>query len=275
MKNMMNSTRNTKRVIGLGLAALSMSLMGTPSQAADNNTVGNAILLPMNTGLYNNVVTLNDKKFFATEVFAGRSYEISIYPVGVNIFSNSPANFVVRSATSQAFTTLDTVTANTGPKEGSFNTAGSGCCWTYAGTFTPATSGIRYLEVSTSFSTGYTYISIRETTLFSPWLSKAAGFEGFIELHNNTNAAVSVTLKAYDSTGTIQGAGLTVSIPGNATVFQTGASIGVPVDVAAGVVLTHNGSFGAISGNITTLNGANGLSFDSAFTSRSELFRQH
>ena len=79
---------------------------------------------------------------------------------------------------------------------------------------------------------------------------------------------MSVTLKAFNNTGTLQGAGLTVSIPANATVFQTGASIGVPVDVAVGVVLTHNAAFEAISGSITTLNGGVGLSFDSPFTSR-------
>ena len=79
---------------------------------------------------------------------------------------------------------------------------------------------------------------------------------------------MSVTLQAFNNTGTLQGAGLTVSIPANATVFQTGASIGVPVDVAVGVVLTHNAAFEAISGSITTLNGGVGLSFDSPFTSR-------
>ena len=75
-------------------------------------------------------------------------------------------------------------------------------------------------------------------------------------------------MKAYDNAGTLQGAGLTFTIAANATTFQTGGLIGIPVGVAAGVVLTHNGAFGAISGNITTLNGANGLSFDSAFTVR-------
>ena len=83
------------------------------------------------------------------------------------------------------------------------------------------------------------------------------------------SAAINVTLRAYDSAGVLQGAGITFSIPGNATVFKTATEAGVPVNVFAGIVLTHEGAFGAISANITTLNGANGLSFDSPFTSRS------
>jgi len=52
-------------------------------------------------------------------------------------------------------------------------------------------------------------------------------------------------------------------------VFKTANETGVPVNVFAGIVLTHDGASGAISANITTLNGANGLSFDSPFTPRS------
>ena len=110
---------------------------------------------------------------------------------------------------------------------------------------------------------------LRETTLFSPWTSRAAGFEGFIEMHNNTNAAVNVTLRGYDSTGAQQGAGLTITLQPNATDFRTANQIGVPV-IFAGIVLTHDGALGAVSANITTLNGANGLSFDSPFTLRNQ-----
>ena len=87
-------------------------------------------------------------------------------------------------------------------------------------------------------------------------------------MHNNTNAAISVTLCGYNSAGALQGSGLTFSIPANATVFQTAGAVGVPLNIFAGIVLTHNGPFGGVSGNITTLNGMNGLSFDSPFTPR-------
>ena len=87
-------------------------------------------------------------------------------------------------------------------------------------------------------------------------------------MHNNTNAAVSVTLRGYSSAGALQGAGLTITLQPNATDFRTATQIGVPVNVFAGIVLTHDGALGAVSANITTLNGANGLSFDSPFAPR-------
>jgi hypothetical protein len=77
-----------------------------------------------------------------------------------------------------------------------------------------------------------------------------------------------VTLHAYNSAGALQGAGVTLILPPNATMFKTAGDLGVPTETFAGVVLTHNGAPGAISANITTLNGVAGLSFDSPFTPR-------
>jgi hypothetical protein len=136
--------------------------------------------------------------------------------------------------------------------------------------FQPDTTGvyrIRVLGAPAVTDTSLTVL-VRETTLFSPWTSRAAGFEGFVEMHNNTNAAISVTLRAYDGAGALQGTALTFSMPANATVFRTATQIGMPVDGFGGLLLTHTGAFGAVSANITTLNGANGLSFDSPFTPR-------
>ena len=134
--------------------------------------------------------------------------------------------------------------------------------------FQPTTTGvykIRVQRVSGGAVSQTVNLMLRETTLFAPWTSRAAGFEGFIELHNNTNAPVSVTLRGFDAAGALQGAGLTLTLPANATEVRTAFQIGVPVNVFAGIVLNHDGAFGAVSANITTLNGANGLSFDSPF----------
>jgi len=59
-----------------------------------------------------------------------------------------------------------------------------------------------------------------------------------------------------------------LTVPANATVFRKATQVGVPVGVFAGIALTHDGAPGAVSGNITTLNGSNGLSFDSPFSGR-------
>ena len=277
----MRPMRRTRRTIALGLAALSMCLLGSVSQA-DNTTAATAIAVPVNTGVSNFVATLNDTKFFKTDLIANRSYEISMYDRGREWQAASAAGAVAfpggaQVATDQAFSMGGIVPSldNQSTKEGSTNVVADFCCFAETLTVFTTTTGSHFIQVPTYYSTGSFYFSIRETTLFSPWLSKGAGFEGFIELHNNTNALVSVFLRGHDSLGNVQGAGLAVFIPANATVFKTGAEIGVPVGVFAGVVLTHNGSFGAISGNITTLNGANGLSFDSPFTPRTEYLRLH
>ena len=251
-----------------GGIALSLSFAGTAS--ADNVTATTARTISINSVAQNTLSNVRTEVWYRVRLFANRSYQVSAWPVdheqgvdvpamGMNLFSDDGGTVAAAPAP----------TTTNGDLEGSPNSNGDALPVTSL--FQPTATGVYKIKVSRvsgGAATGSINVMVRETTLFSPWLSKAAGFEGFIEIHNNTNAAVSVNLKGFDSTGTLQGAGLTVNVPPNATIFQTGATIGVPVNVAAGVVLTHNGAFGAISGNITTLNGGNGLSFDSAFTSR-------
>lgn len=275
---MMNSTknpRNTKRVVGMGLAALSMSLLGTVSRA-DNTTVSSAhLLIPgvVQAACVGNAAT----EFFYASLRAGRSYEIWFYTPASERGSAglNPGWFTAATIDDdQAFGSPITTVQNQFFGEGGpQNTTYS---FNRAVTFQITATATYFVRIVEGGNGGGCYqVSLRETTLFSPWTSRAAGFEGFIEVHNNTNAAVNVTLAAYDSLGAKQGAGVTFSIPANATVFKTATETGVPVDVFAGVVLTHDGTFGAISGNITTLNGANGLSFDSAFTPRDGNLRGH
>ena len=160
-------------------------------------------------------------------------------------------------------------TLSSGDLEGSPNNNGDALPSSLV--FQPTATGVYKVRILRSNGGSMAHsinVAVRETSLFSPWTSRAAGFEGFIEMHNNTNAAINVTLRAYDSAGALQGAGLTITLAPNATDFRTATQVGVPVNVFAGIVLTHNGGFGAVAANITTLNGANGLSFDSPFTPR-------
>ena len=258
-----------KQLTSLG-GGIALCLTLANAASADNVTAVTARTISINSIAQNTLSNVRTEVWYRVRLFANRSYQVSAWPVdheqgvdapvmGLNLFSDDPGTVAATPAP----------TATSGDLEGSPNNNGDALPTTSL--FQPTTTGVYKIKVS-RVSGGAVSASInvlvRETTLFSPWLSKAAGFEGFIEVHNNTSAAVSVTLKGFDSAGALQGAGLTFSIPANATVFQTGATIGVPVNVAAGVVLTHNAAFGAISGNITTLNGANGLSFDSPFTPR-------
>ena len=208
--------------------------------------------------------------WYRVRLAAGRSYQFSAWPV--NHEQGTDAAGMALSLFSDDAGTVSATpapTSSSGDLEGSSNSNGDALPVSML--FEPTASGVYKLRVTRT--TGGTVlhsidVAVRETTLFSPWTSRAAGFEGFIEIHNNTVAPVIATLRGYNSLGVLQGAGVTVTIPANATVFKTATDVGVPVNVFAGIVLTHNGAFGAVSGNITTLNGANGLSFDSPFTPR-------
>jgi hypothetical protein len=246
-----------------------------PGAGDANIHPASARALALNSATRDFLSTVRTETWYRVRLFAGRSYQLSAWtadedgapgvtPLSVDLFSDAAGSIAASPPP----------TLVSGGLEGSPNdsvTLGQ------TSLFQPTATGVyrvRVLGAPAATDTSLT-VMVRDTTLFSPWTSRAAGFEGFIELHNNTKDAVSVTLRGYNSAGALQGAGLTFSIPGNATVFKTGAEIGVPVGVAAGVVLTHDGGFGSISGNITTLNGANGLSFDSPFTPRTEYIRQH
>ena len=205
--------------------------------------------------------------WFKTKLNVNRSYAIMAWFPGQESITAAPgvaAPMVFSDAGVTPATGLSTAT------EGEGSPASSGQDHMKA-TFEPAATGTYWIRLTTS-ATGVSpellHVLIQETTLFSPWTSKAAGFEGFIELHNNTSETLNLTLRAFDQLGVLQGSGLTLTAPPNATVFRTATQVGVPVNVFAGLVLTHDGAPGAMSGNITTLNGANGLSFDSPFTGR-------
>lgn len=261
-----------------GLSVLPMVMLASVAWAADNTVVASAKGVPVNTGISDFVAVASGSKFYWAQLFANRSYELLSYPSALPFDCPTGngqgliANLVV--STDSTFATTLTSTYSSSALEGTPN-ASIFCNHSGSLRFTTTASGVHYFRGSAVYSTGNVNILLRETTLFSPWLSRAAGFEGFNEIHNNSSAAISVTLRAYDSTGALQGAGLTFSIPANATVFKTGADIGVPAGVAVGVVLTHNGAFGSISGNITTLSGAAGLSFDSPFAPRTDSIRLH
>ena len=213
--------------------------------------------------------SLITQSWYRARLFANRSYQISAWPVdheqgvdaavlSVDVFSDDAGTVPAAG-----------VSGGSGALEGTANQGGDGKPFTAI--IQPTVTGVYKIRAQRLSGGGTSHtvnLMIRETTLFSPWTSRAAGFEGFIEMHNNTNAPVSVTLRAFDAAGVLQGAGQTLTLQPNATEFRTATQVGVPVNIFAGIVLTHDGAVGAVSANITTLNGANGLSFDSPFGSR-------
>jgi hypothetical protein len=214
--------------------------------------------------------------WYRARLFANRSYQISVWPVDHEQGVDAPDLAVTLFSDDAGTTPAAGVSGGSGSLEATANSGGDNKPFT-AIVQPPATGvyKIRVQRLSGGSVSHSVNLMLRETTLFSPWTSRAAGFEGFVELHNNTNAAISVTLRAFDSTGALQGVGVTLTLQPNATDFKTASQIGVAVNVFAGVVLTHDGAFGAVSANITTLNGANGLSFDSPFGLRAPSIQAH
>jgi hypothetical protein len=192
--------------------------------------------------------------WYRVRLFASRSYQFSVWPVDHEQGADAPAlDLSLFSDDAGTVPASPAPILSSAELEGSTNNNGD--LLPASLVFQPTVNGvyrIRILRASGGSLSHTINVAVRETTLFSPWTSKAAGFEGFVEMHNNTNAPMSVTLRAYDSAGVLQGAGLTLTLPPNATSFRTAAQIGVPVNVFAGIVLTHNGAFGAIAAALFT-----------------------
>lgn len=206
--------------------------------------------------------------WYRARLVENRSYQISAWPVDHEQDVDAGALSVAVFSDDAGTVPAAGVVSVSGVLEATPNQGGDAKPVTAV--IQPTASGLYKIRVQRATGAAFhsMNVSLRETTIFSPWTSRAAGFEGFIEVHNNTNAAVSLTLRGFNNAGVVQGAGLTITLQPNATDFRTASQVGVPVNTFAGIAISHNGAFGALSGNITTLNTANGLSFDSPFTTR-------
>ena len=207
--------------------------------------------------------------WYRVRLFANRSYQISAWPAeheeGVAVAPLALALFSDDAGTVPAAG----VSGGSGVLEATPNQGGDDKPVTV--TIQPSVTGVYKIRVQAQpglEAVHDAHLLVRETTMFTPWTSRAAGFEGVIGLHNNTHAPVSVTLRAFNSAGALQGAGLTLILPPNATDYRFAGEVGVPTGTFAGLVLTHNGAVGAVSGTIITLNPASGVSFDAPFVSR-------
>ncbi|MEO8360708.1 MAG: Calx-beta domain-containing protein [Vicinamibacteria bacterium] len=197
-----------------------------------------------------------------------RSYQISAWTldddglagtraVEISIFSNSAGTMAASPAPREVSSSL----------EGSPNGSDA-----FAQTvlFRPNSDGVYWIRVvGGPGALTAVNVTLRETTLFSPWffVASSSGYESFHTIHNNTAQPVEVVLRAFGPAGLI-GFTDTFSIPANATVFRTASGNLQTGNANGGTILTHDGAFGAISANTTTLSGVTGLSFDSPFAYR-------
>ena len=137
-------------------------------------------------------------------------------------------------------------------------------------TATSATSfGLGFVRVGVNAGTGTVRVVMIETSISSSWyfVNPGAQYEGYATIRNTTGASVSVTLTAYDPTGTVVGTPLVTTIPANGNTFVgIGAQFGATGSGSAQI--SHTGYPGAIVANITTISPMTGLSFDAPFTPR-------
>ena len=112
------------------------------------------------------------------------------------------------------------------------------------------------------------YVMVVETTLFAPWffVSPDSGYDGYIEMRNNTSNTLTAVVTAFDPAGGVFGS-ISINLPANGNAVITATSLGV-ISSYGSVQIAHNGGPGAICANITTLSSITGLSFDSPFTPR-------
>ena len=198
----------------LRLVPAGLTIVGSVVAAAGTNISALAARsIPLNSASRDSMSSVRSEIWYRVRLFASRSYQFSTWPVDHEQGTDAPA--LVLSVFSDSAGTTPAVpapTVSSAALEGSTNRNGD--VRPASMLFQPTATGV-YLVRIRSTSGGTTAhsinVAVRETTLFSPWTSKAAEFEGFIEMHNNTSAALSVTLRAYNSAGTLQGSGLTTT----------------------------------------------------------------
>ncbi|MEO8360709.1 MAG: putative Ig domain-containing protein [Vicinamibacteria bacterium] len=237
----------------------------------DNTVAARARAIAMNSEAGDSLSTSRSEVWYKVPLYASRSYQFSAFVVEDDGTAGVTAvDLALFSDAAGVTLATPSPTTTSGVLEGSSNLSPT---FSQSTLFQPTASGQYLLRVLGQPAAGATAIRIvaRETTLFSPWIfvTTASQYESYHTVHNNTSQAVAVTLRAVDATGTTLGNVTTFSIPANATVFRTTkGDLGVAPDAFGGTMLTHNGAFGAISANTTTLSGATGLSFDSPFAPR-------
>jgi hypothetical protein len=142
----------------------------------------------------------------------------------------------------------------------------------------PTSTGTYYVEVrNPSGGPAQIRLGVTETTLFSPWFFRSAGsgYDGYIELRNNTGRDVTVTVTAFAGSGTVAGTPLTTIVPAAGTLLVVAGNpvgpdgLGVPDDTYGSVQIAHTAMPGAVVANVTTLSAVTGLSFDAPFSTRS------
>jgi hypothetical protein len=232
-----------------------LSAMTTPAAFAANDSRANALFGVLGEEKQQSLA-MNASGFYVYSLVAGRSYVAFCWQPGVEGAGSCDVETQDNAGTAVGVTITGEPRTVAGGHQGD------------AVALTPAATGTFYVKLTnTGPNTTLTDMIMIETTLFSPWyfVSSAAGYNGFIEIRNNTSAPALVVTTVYRDNGTVAGSD-TRTIPANGTGLVTANSF-VP-DGFGSVQIAHQEMPGGIAANITTLSASTGLSFDSPFTPR-------
>ena len=220
-------------------SALVLATAGIAS--ADNITAGTARVIAVNSTAGNSMSNVRTEVWYKAQLYVGRSYQVSAWAVNED---SAAVNINPLEIYNADGTTLATGTTSYGlALEGTPNDSDTG--YPRATMIQPVASGIYRIRIVASAwpSSFVVNVLLRETTLFSPWffVSSSGGYDGYHTIHNNTAQAVSVTLRAHNSTGASVGTA-TFSIPeaklGRGAAWATGLLQMMPVRVAMEMLLS-------------------------------------
>jgi hypothetical protein len=253
----------SNRSTGIAIVMLA-ALACLPATAfADNITCANADFLFMGIGR-SQAITNGSSRFYKARVVEGRSY--SVYSWAPFQDTGEGGVSIDHVLFSDSACATPAATVSTTAKEPTVIVLGHGGD---NDTIIPNFSGTLYIRVDNNETTSHSIITaIQETTIFSPWWFVGGAYNAFAELKNATNATIAFTLTARTAGGAVCGTSSgAIAANGNTainirTLGACLASVSGSVDVA------FQGPPGAIIGNITTIDGTQGVSFDAPFQPR-------
>jgi hypothetical protein len=251
---------------------------------AQNNTAATAANILMGSeALESALDATNPARWYKTSVVAGRSYCAETWSTANNPLGDVDTTIAVfrNDGTTLIGSDDDYVAEPAGVPFGTgFATGGpSRHC------FIPVAADGLVVRIRVSpFSAGTQFpfqLRLTDTTLNCPfWFDDTTtNFDAFLQIRNNSgNAPVTAVITAYNSTGAIQGAPATVTLPPNdnaafalsAAPFSSPAGSGsISVAFSSGSN-TGAGAPGTVSANLTSLSFSAGVGFDVPCTSRQD-----
>lgn len=246
-----------------GLLLAGLMAFAPATAFADNTTCANGDFLFMGIGRGQSI-TNGTSRYYKVRVVQGRSYSVyswspftDVSEGGANInhvlWSDSACSTAAGVVSSSAKEPTVDVTGHFGDND----------------TIIPTFTGTMYIEVQNNAGTSQTiYTAIQETTIFSSWWFVGGDYGAYVTIKNATTSSISYTLTAYANNGAVC-ATLNGVLSGNGNTFANIRDLGTCLGSGSGSAqVAFQGPPGAVIGNITTLSGTTGLSFDAPMTPR-------